>query len=816
VRSSVFCYKSFQYKKLFFLFKSFIVIVLLTHSFWLHASEIFRFKIGDEIWIQADKSYTQGVHKDYFAVGNVVINHQNETLYGESASVDRESGEMRIWGNVRYVAKDITLYGSELRYNLYSGQFDFENARIISSGYTIVGKHITRSADGTYLASDAEYSTCKDCPESWALMGSKIALTKSKYVHIQHAFIKSHGAILLYIPFISIPVKKERETGLLFPNFHYQPNMGMIFQQPWFWAISPSNDLTLTPSIWGRRGLGGELEYRHVLGEEKWFQLNTMGVNDHVYTPNRNEGSTSGTQYNRVFGTYEYHFQFGNYLIHHLHYTGTRDLDVARDFHDYVKTKAVGSDLGESSFVEYRHSIFDANIQSYFSRNMLVNDAMRFDHSYVQILPKFSLEMVPISLIHTKYFGMQNLALGAFSTYTVFKQNHFDESFGKRRNALRTTLNPYLDWNLGSLGPLNLKSLVEVDYQHYHFRKPDQSNFSKRGTVFTTELNFEIQKIVGMAFQEKIPVSQLTPEGIKAAELAASKNKEEKKIEEENILGELPKFETQYTDDYLVSAQSGYRHSQVFKLLHYYTSNQSFKGNPDFRNQITSQKDLFDYEDVIRMDENSLGYNVSRTVVSTKNSIEFQWNNSLIRKSPFDFNIYQDERILLDNFDYSKVAYFNLSQALRLNTKQERKGDNMERLHLETGFSLGKWTFSGDEFFFYHSTQHKSTHQLVTSIGRSFQRGNASLRYEYNGFSTPRRRYLTLESVLRPFDTWEFQLLYREDMERRKGLNSRYAVIYRPTNNCWSLELSYLQTALQKRFSFNFYFNFGDNKFNGV
>lgn len=791
-------------------------LVLMLFPLTLSAVEVFRFNIGDEIWIQAEKSYTQGEHKNYFATGNVVINHQNETLYGESASVDKETGEVRIWGNVRYIAKDLTLYGSELRYNLLTGEFDFQNARIISTGYSIVGKHVTRSTDGTYLATDAEFTTCRDCPESWVLMGGKIKLTATRYVHIQHAFIKSNGAILMYVPYISIPLKRERETGLLFPLFHYQPNMGMIFQQPWFWAISPSSDLTLTPSLWGRRGPGGEIEYRQVLGEAKWFQLNSMGVNDRVYLPNRNNAKTSGGNYNRFFGTYEHHYQLKNNFTHHLHYSATRDLDIVRDFHDYTKTKAVGSELGLSTFFEFRQSYVDASVQTYLARNMLINDAMEFDESYVQILPKFSLEMVPISLLHTSIFGLQNLALGAYSTHTVFKQNHFEEEMGKRRNALRTTVNPYLDWNLGQLGPFNLKSLIEWDYQHYQFRKLDQENFSKRGTVFTTEFNFEVQKILGMAYEEKIPVRQLTQKSLKEVERNANLEKEQNPDFElkgkDEILGDLPDFETQYTEDYITNHRNSYRHSQVFRFLHYYTSDQSFAGNRDFRKQISIQRDLFDYEDAVRFDENSLGSNLSRTLISTKNSVEFQWNNSLIRKSPHNFDVFKDERILLDNFEYAKVAYFEMSQALRLNTQNHRLKDDVERLHLSSGFSLGKWTFSADEYYFYQN----SKHQLFASVGRNFKSSKISMNYEYNGFSSPRRRYLTLEGKARPVDPLEFQVLYRQDMERKKRLNTRYTVIYRPPNNCWALELSFMETALQRRFGFNFFFNFGDNKFNGV
>jgi hypothetical protein len=49
----------------------------------------------------------------------------------------------------------------------------------------------------------------------------------------------------------------------------------------------------LLPSTFGDRGLGGELQYRQNIKEKSWFELNTLGINDRIYEPNKVEGKRS-------------------------------------------------------------------------------------------------------------------------------------------------------------------------------------------------------------------------------------------------------------------------------------------------------------------------------------------------------------------------------------------------------------------------------------------------------------------------------------------------------------------------------------------
>src|SRR5690606_2328588 len=126
-------------------------------------------------------------------------------------------------------------------------------------------------------------------------------------------------------------------------------------------------------------------------------------------------------------------------------------------------------------------------------------------------------------------------------------------------------------------------------------------------------------------------------------------------LESSNLVGEIPRFEDTLTQDEIFLIRDSFRHSQEFKFLHHYITSSTTSGNERFEDQIGNGEGWFDYNDAIATDLSSVGSNATRTEISKVNTLEFQWNNSLIKKTPKAFNQFEDERYLRDNFNYSKI-----------------------------------------------------------------------------------------------------------------------------------------------------------------
>lgn len=763
----------------------------------------------------SDQAFRKTTENYFEAVGNVIITHLNNAIYGEKATLSFESGQADVVGNVRYVGPAMTLHGSKLSYNFKSQTMTALNARIISDNYTLVGSKIERIGADLILADDAEYSTCRDCPESWSVYGKKVRITLGQYIYITHAYLKVKGVVMFYAPYIVLPIKKDRETGFLFPSFGVNLDEGVRLQFPWFWAISEQNDLTLTPSLWGKRGLLNEFEYRHAFGEKKWLSFNSLQSRDRIYEPNKLEQELSGFTTWRHFSDFEYHLSSGNWLNHHFFGNFARDMDMIRDFERFNADRLQGPELGAQTFFNFRFPRIDINLQASMLQNQLVKNAKDFDHRYVQMLPRLTITTNPVDILHTNFPILNRITFGGEYEYTYFKQNHFKEG-SLIRNAHRFNLNPFLDWRLGYIGPVALKTRATWDIQSYRFPYEQKKSFNKRSIVYESEASLEFERVFGLAYQDTILMSDVDLDKMSEEEiknLTERSDKEQIKELNADLIGGMP-LDLYGTDNETVSiSRSSFRHGMEFKLKHYYLGAQQTQGNQRFLNQIQTDAGQFDIVDSLRERQSLVNDGNSRTDIPLGNSLEIQWNNTLVQKSANVYDPFEDQRLLKDNFTYSSIASFNMSQGLDLTVdSNEDLRKRLTRLYVGTGFSLAGYSFSIADYYFWAN----DNHLFYGSVGKSFGDLSLTSSLVYNAFSRPIYKSVITNVQFKLNDLIALRGDFDYDLQLKSTNRTTYGLTYSPTNNCWMLDLAYSTTQIEKSFSFNFLFNFNDNSFTGI
>ncbi|MBF0359536.1 MAG: LPS-assembly protein LptD [Oligoflexia bacterium] len=762
--------------------------------------------VGDQIKVSADKSTHHPETNIDEAIGNVVIIHGGETIYGESATFDRNKLTVDVKGNVRYIGGGLTMYGQEMNYDINTKRLTIRNARIVTDGYSVVAEWATKISADVILATDAEYTTCKDCPESWSMYGKKVRITLREYVHIQNALVKSNSVPILYLPYMILPIKKGRQTGFLFPEFSLSFLDGFKYRQPWFWAMNYDKDMTLIPGSMGRRGFANELEYRQALGENRWFEIQSLQANDRYYVPPNIESrpwtvkdnprdNPSGTHYLRYYGSYEHHFQFKNYLTHHLYFMNAREMDIVSDYYQYISKRLMGSELPFHTFFDLHSSLADMTTEINFNRNLIYGDPNNnpngFDHQYVQTLPRINLAFTPWPLFYSKIPFFYNASLVVELVYNNFKQNHVDhdetlylkgttaegvEVWDRNkwiRNAHRLEANPYIKWSLGRLGPITFETKIKSENLFYYFpQESSEKRFTKRGTIFVSGAFFEIEKIYNTGYIEEIPVDQIeNREEITPEKKDDDKKEKNKRMESKNqqcykclekvpvdeklffdstntsnfsssndkdfMMGGLPKLEGSYVDEKLSIQRGGYRHSILFDVRHYYTANQTYWGNTYFREQIKNGGH-FDYLDAPKRLNHEIGSNATRSSPPERNTVVFSVNNRIFKKTPKEFNYNKDGFFVKNNFDYGEIASFNVSQGVTLRTGEPKFVDNLTSLNVSTGFSIGSWGIGASDTHMY---------KYQAARGEKVQTGRDALSL----------------SVGRGFDIWSFGFTLRYD-----------------------------------------------------
>lgn len=782
---------------------TFLNLLIISTNTYGQLKKNLRFELSDDVRVYSDKAYRKNKGQIFEAVGNVIIISGSHTIYGETATLEVKTKNIHIEGNVRYNTQGLTLFGSRLDFNASKNEFNIEDARILTDDFNIIAKKMKKVSETEFFTEEAEFTTCRDCKESWTVYGKKIHLTINEYVRISHAEVRVKGINILYVPYLVLPVKSERESGLLFPRFYQRRNEGMAFEQPFFWAIDEDKDLTFKPLLFGERGYGTDIEYRQVFDDYSWFNVKSTLVEDKMYLPLTNNDSLSGESYTRHFSEMEGQIKTSPNHNSHFRFQILKDIDFKADFFDYTEGKFEGSSARIQGFNEHRFEMASVSAEFDYGQNFLYGTPDEVDKQYVQVFPELRFQTDMQTLFQSDSMIFKNISWSMDSTYTVFRQQIKDEATFLR-NVRRVDLRPNLNWQVFSFGPFDLSTNYTLDFQSYTFSDETQSAFGKKADMLKTEFSFSIEKIFGSAYRHIYTNDQIKPV-IQEEKLETQDNK---------FIGNIPEFKKSFTSDNVVERSNSYRHGQEYKLIHYLITGENEYGNRRFFNQIQDNAGWFDYLDAVRSAQSDLGANVTRTLIPLENTVELQWNNSLTRKSPSNIYSLKDGRYLKDNFNYEKIGHFNISQGIILGTEEEQEDlsfkQRLTRLYIDIGMSLERWMFDVDEYYFHDSDDHI----FNFDIARRFDYFTTILGYNFNSLNSDDvLRTVKLGLGVLPAGFMGFSYNHIYDIENTSNIARRLELDLMPNNNCWIFNFGYEEGTYGQLVSFNFIFNFADQKY---
>ncbi|TGV96801.1 LPS-assembly protein LptD, partial [Mesorhizobium sp. M2D.F.Ca.ET.145.01.1.1] len=126
-----------------------------------------------------------------------------------------------------------------------------------------MGGVLTTFHNGVYTACEP----CEDKPDkapTWRVKARKIIWNgEKKTVRFENANFEFFGFPLAYLPAFEIadPTVK-RKSGFLIPSIGYNSHLGYSVKIPYYFALSPTYDLTVTGSGYTKQGFLGEAEWR--------------------------------------------------------------------------------------------------------------------------------------------------------------------------------------------------------------------------------------------------------------------------------------------------------------------------------------------------------------------------------------------------------------------------------------------------------------------------------------------------------------------------------------------------------------------------
>ncbi|HEU0222768.1 MAG TPA: LPS assembly protein LptD [Paracoccaceae bacterium] len=218
----------------------------------------------------ADEVVYDSVARRLVARGSVQVFYGERTLTADEIVYDAASDRIIATGRLVLRNPDgSTLYAdyAELDAELRDGLLRSARA-VLAQRFKIAAVQAERVGGRYNVLGKAVFSTCEVCPEApvplWRIRARRVVHDElMKTIHYEDATFDVAGVPVFYLPYFRHPDPTlERSTGFLVPIFKASDIYGYGLKTPFYWAIDPSSDATITPFVTTDEGVILEGEYR--------------------------------------------------------------------------------------------------------------------------------------------------------------------------------------------------------------------------------------------------------------------------------------------------------------------------------------------------------------------------------------------------------------------------------------------------------------------------------------------------------------------------------------------------------------------------
>jgi LPS-assembly protein len=238
---------------------------------------------GGEVSVVADQiQQVGGATNLLVATGNVEIVRGAARLLADRVELNRDTGEAVAQGKVVFYDGQDRLVGERIDYNLRTGTgVVYHGSAFSAPYYRVSGDRMDRVGEGVYEIRGGTFTTCEGDVPPWSFrVGSATADLNDIVYGRDASFWVGKLPLLPWIPYFAAAIRRERQSGFLFPLAGLSSSKGSFAHVPYFWAIDDSQDLTASLDVYSERGMGGSLEYRYIKSAEAAGQFNGFMIHE--------------------------------------------------------------------------------------------------------------------------------------------------------------------------------------------------------------------------------------------------------------------------------------------------------------------------------------------------------------------------------------------------------------------------------------------------------------------------------------------------------------------------------------------------------
>lgn len=252
---------------------------------------------GTAVNVEADKITYDPRTKNATATGTVVMVYGPYRLVATHVEYNQETGAFKANGSVELHEPNgnILLAEKIALTNKFKQGFADHIEALLTNNAIIKARYMERVNGDITVFENVSYTACKDGTSRdrhpvWEIVTDKTTHDNASHnLYHENPRLKIGGVTVLAAPYWVQPDPTvHRRTGWLAPSAKFGDLYGAGIVAPYFWALAPNYDVTLTPVITAKQGLSGDVEWRHRLVSGQYniqafgaYQLNpTTAVDD--------------------------------------------------------------------------------------------------------------------------------------------------------------------------------------------------------------------------------------------------------------------------------------------------------------------------------------------------------------------------------------------------------------------------------------------------------------------------------------------------------------------------------------------------------
>ncbi|HQB38617.1 MAG TPA: LPS assembly protein LptD, partial [Deltaproteobacteria bacterium] len=222
--------------------------------------------VQDDITINSDRMEHDNKSDTITAIGHVTIKNQGMVLSSDKAVLLRSKRFITASGNVIIEREGSTTYGETATMDIDSGRVEIDQGATSMKGSetTFISKKFTRESETKYVFTENEFTACDVSNPSWKFSSSSMKVNPNGYAVGRNVIFYVKDVPVFYLPWVAFPVGKEKRSGILPPQYGYSKSKGYQLDIPFYWNIAPNQDLTFDVDILTSRGVGLAATYRYL------------------------------------------------------------------------------------------------------------------------------------------------------------------------------------------------------------------------------------------------------------------------------------------------------------------------------------------------------------------------------------------------------------------------------------------------------------------------------------------------------------------------------------------------------------------------